>query len=186
MRVTASLIILLVLAACSPVTQSTDAGMPSPPPANTPSPAVTELPTQPCGYQWAYQALPETGEQYRQAFDAAGMDGVTVRAEAFGENCVNADGSVQQFHAMQTDLYLAVDVNDLSPETIGSQVERLFRVVQEIPLEKLPGPGSASGYITFEFAAKSDKTTFRVQRPQIAAALDAGKSGASLYSALMP
>lgn len=114
------------------------------------------------------------------------MNTVTVRAEAFGENCVNADGNVQRFLPMQTDLYLQTDLTDLSPEMVGNQVELIYTVLQQIPTETLPGPGSASAYLSFEFTAGQESIRFRVQRPQVMAALQAGNHGAELYNALAP
>lgn len=186
------MILLLALAACVPAGGTLD-GLVEPTQAvASPSPSAelpveaTETIVQPCGYQWAYQSLPEVDSQFRQALDAVGMDAVTVRAEAFGENCVNADGSVQRFVPMQTDLYLQTGLADLSPETIGNQVEQIFSVLQQIPIETLPGPGSASAYMSFEFTAGQQSIRFRVQRPQVMAALQAGKHGANLYNALAP
>jgi len=186
------MILLLALAACVPAGGTLD-GLVEPTQAvASPSPSAelpveaTETIVQPCGYQWAYQSLPEVDSQFRQALDAVGMDAVKVRAEAFGENCVNADGSVQRFVPMQTDLYLQAGLADLSPETIGNQVEQIIAVLQQIPIETLPGPGSASAYLSFEFTAGQQSIRFRVQRPQVMAALQAGKHGANLYNALAP
>lgn len=192
MKRTIWLAVILVLSACSPVNATSSPSVV--PPFDIPtatlaveiSPDVMEVPTQPCGYQWAYQSLPAVSEQLQQALDAAGLDGVTIRAEAFGENCVNADGSVQRFLPMQTDLYFQAMLADLAPETIGSQVELIYAALQHIPIDTLPGPGSASAYLTFEFAAGHENIRFRVQRQQVTAALQAGNHNAELYNALAP
>lgn len=186
------IVLLLVLVACMPNRENPDRAI-IPSPINPSASPTTELPleatpmaTRPCGYQWANQSLPEVSEQFQQAFDSAGMSGITIRAEAFGENCLNADGSVQRFLPMQTDLFLAVTVGELSPETIGSQIEQIMPIIQQIPTDTLPGPGSATAYLTFEFTANDEKIRFRVQRPQILEALQADKHGAKLYEALRP
>jgi len=185
------MILLFALAACVPAGGRLDGTAAPILEVATPSPSAeppveATFTSQPCGYQWAYQSLPEVDVLYRQALDSAGMNTVTVRAEAFGENCVNADGSVQRFIPMQTDLYLKADLADLSPESIGNQVELIFTALQQIPTETLPGPGSAAAFLSFEFTAGQESIRFRVQRLQVTAALQAGNHDADLYTALVP
>ncbi|TLN08757.1 hypothetical protein FDZ74_12075 [bacterium] len=143
-------------------------------------------PTQPCGYQWAHQDLPEVSAQFQQAFDAAGLTDVTVRADAFGENCLNSDGSVQRFLTRQTDLYIQIQSADLSAETLGGWLEQILAIIGQIPAENLPGPMSASASLGFEFTSGEATKNLWLERPQAFAALEDGKRGVELYQALAP
>jgi len=190
-------LIVLLLAACSPTLLSTtQAGETVPVSLPTKSSPVTgavgtmtdqtQMPTQACGYQWAYQPLPEVSQQYQHLFDEAGISEVILRAEAFGENCLNADQSVQRFLPMQTDLYLKIPVSDLTPETIGTWFGKILPILEQVSPDSLPGPMSASAYITFEFTANGEIMNLRLQRPQAFQPLDEGKRGLELYQALVP
>lgn len=190
-------LIVLLLAACSPTLPTTpQAGETVPVSLPTESPLVTgtvgtmtdqtQEPTQACGFQWAYQTLPEVSRQIQQLFDKAGLSGVILRAEAFGENCLNTDQSVQRFLPMQTDLYLKILVSDLTPETLGAWFEKTLPILEQVSPDSLPGPMSASAYITFEFSANGENLTLRLQRPQVFQPLEEGKQGLELYKALVP
>jgi hypothetical protein len=190
-------IAILFLAACSQTVSPTTRAASAVPvllptkmtPAPFPSePAIdpTQEPTQPCGYQWARMPLPEVSQQFQNIFDEAGLPEIILRAEAFGENCLNSDLSVQRFLPMQTDLYLMIPVSDLQPETIGTWLEKVLTILEQGSLISLPGPMSASAYITLEFSANSEKLTLRLQRPQVFQPLDEGKHGLELYRTLVP
>ncbi|HWQ05445.1 MAG TPA: hypothetical protein VN452_08830 [Longilinea sp.] len=190
-------LIILLLAACLPSpTSTTQTGATIPVSLSTESSLATltvestndrtQEPTQPCGYQWARQPLPEVSQHIQNLFDEVGLFEVILRAEAFGENCLNPDMSVQRFLPMQTDLYLGIPVSDLDPETLGTWLEKTLPILEQVSPESLPGPMSSSAYITYEFSAGDEKLTLRLQRPQAFQPLDEGKRGVALYQALMP
>lgn len=190
-------LIVILLSACSTTPSSTtQTGETAPGLIPTESSLVTisvatmndrtQEPTQPCGYQWARMPLPEVSKQFQDLLIRAGLSEVILRAEAFGENCLNSDLSVQRFLPMQTDLYLMIPVSDLLPETIGFWLEKTLTVLEQVSVDSLPGPMSASGYITFEFSTNGEKITLRLQRPYAFQPLDDGKRGLELYQALVP
>lgn len=126
----------------------------------------TDSPTAPptysgCAYVWAYEDLPEITE----AFDTAVrqlIPGASGRAQAFGENCVYADGRAD-FGAMETDLYVSLEVPDLNDEAaLGDRMSAIMKMV----LEKFPGdrlPGGQDGFVEFAFrAGASDSLVVRV------------------------
>ena len=68
-----------------------------------------------CAFSWAHQDLPEVAKAARDAFDKSGEPSISViRADAYGEDCIKADGSISYFGAMTTDFYLYASVNNLS------------------------------------------------------------------------
>ncbi len=191
-------LLVIALASCAPATMTALEGGPAVP-GSTATKATQEStpveprdatplaePTQPCGYQWAHQELPEVSAQFQRAFDEAGLTGVTVRADAFGENCLNQDGSVQRFLTRQTDLYIQIQSADLSAETLGGWLEQTLTVIGQIPAENLPGPMSASASLGFEFTSGTATKNLWLERPQAFAAMEDGKRGAELYQALAP
>ncbi len=189
--------IVIFLSACSPtLLPITQAGETAPVIIPTESSLVTitvgtvndqtQGPTQPCGYQWARQPLPEVSQQIQKYLVEAGLSEVNIRAEAFGENCLNSDQSVQRFLPMQTDLFLMIPVSDLQPETIGNWLEKTLAILEKVSVDSLPGPMSASAYITFEFSANGEKFSLRLQRPHAFQPLDEGRRGLELYQALVP
>lgn len=150
------LLLTLILGACSPSIPATEIV-----PAATIPPA-TEIPTLAptvdttyggCGYQWAYQDLPELTAQ----FDATVKELISnskAHATAFGENCLGNDGQVIKFLAMETDFYVFISVEVLDDyETFGNQIAQVMQVVMGFPPERVAGP--KPGYVAFRFE-KSD------------------------------
>src|SRR5512134_2454021 len=82
----------LVLFACSLGVPA----IPTPPPSTTiavpasPTPTASGDASQNCGYQWAYQDLPELSGSLQQSIQEI-QPGAQARAYAFGENCILAD-----------------------------------------------------------------------------------------------
>src|SRR5690606_36220682 len=84
-----------------------------PSPTLNPTTAMTVLPSsaavtntsEMCGWQWASQINRELTPQLQQQLTEVlvNVDSVEARAESFGENCLNPDGSVRYFATMQTD-----------------------------------------------------------------------------------
>lgn len=133
---------------------------------------------EPCGYQWAYQDLPELTAEFDDAIKSLNPE-ASGRAQAFGENCVQADGD-STFGAMETDFYARLPVDDLSKEDdFGNWMAQAMEVVVEIPREKLQGPNY--GFVEFTFEkSEAERIVVRVPIQQY---LDTaqGKSGADLF-----
>jgi hypothetical protein len=103
-----------------------------------------------CGWSWATQPLPDLSAEVQSALDAAGLKGVTVSAEAFGENCITASGNVDHFATMETDFRFQVEVRDLSDSSdLGDLLERILVVLDAFPPDATPGP--QPGYIGVHF-----------------------------------
>jgi hypothetical protein len=161
--------------ASAPVTQPTTLTAEFTEPA-----VVTEAPPaeQPCGYQWAYEDMPELTAEFDSAVKALNSS-ASGRAQAFGENCVRADGT-STFGAMETDFYVSLPVDDLgNEEEFGNWISQVMEVVTQIPREKLEGPN----YGFVEFTLEKSESERIIFRASIQKYLDEaqGKSGAELF-----
>ncbi len=141
---------------------------------------------EPCGFQWATQPLPEVTQALQQYFNEAGQTNLKVTAEAFGENCVRADGSVARFLTMYTDIRVSLPVAQLQDEALlAGQLETVLRLVLDYPAEKLPG--SLEGYLGLTFIdPQGNVENLWFKRLEGKAALDRGLSGAELLAELRP
>jgi hypothetical protein len=106
-----SLLLLFLLSACN----LPETGQPAPDPT-VPSDAqpalVTETPTQEitsteCAFVWAREPLPDLSGEFDAALKEA-LPEASGYAEAYGENCINAQGEVVRFLAMETDYYVTL------------------------------------------------------------------------------
>jgi hypothetical protein len=90
---------------------------------------------------------------------------VEARAESFGENCLNQDGTVRYFATMQTDFRITVRMDALENAELEEAYEiaspvvlDVLRVLSNYPVGSTPGP--MPGQITIEFPLRDD--TYRV------------------------
>jgi len=145
---------------------------------------ATPLPEQqPCAYMWASESLPEISEELAQAFTEANLVVDRAYASAFGENCVTADGRVQSFHAMQTDFYLTITVDDIEDEDrMGEWVENILPVLDRFPPGEVPGPNP--GVVEIHFTSSSAETYLRFTRQKASDLLSQGLRQAELIQAL--
>jgi hypothetical protein len=150
-----------------------------------PEAAQSETPPeqQPCSYTWANESLPEVSEELVQAFTEANLVVDRAYASAFGENCVTADGWVQSFHAMQTDFYLKIAVDDIEDEDrIGEWVEKILPMLDRFPPGEVPGPNP--GVVEIHFSSSSGETTLRFPRQKASDLLAQGFRQHELVEAL--
>lgn len=196
-RVLIALIILVSLACNLPVEQlAGQAGSAVTPPAGiylpdeqgggnpeTAQPAGGSI-DEPCGYQWASNPLPDISEEIQNMFDEAGLADLQVTAEAFGENCIRADGSIARFLTMQTDIRVIVaveQVQDLAP--LGEIAREILRILVNIPREQLAGPND--GYIGIQFTSQAgDILSLWFSKARAVEALQQDLDGAALVEAL--
>ena len=156
------LLVVLPLTACNPA-------------AILPAPPATE---PQCAYMWDTENLPDVPAQVQSAMQAAGLEGITVSAQAFGEN--NSCGG---FGAMETDYRFMVPVEGLErTELLGAQLERLLMVLDDFPVDKTPGPNPGSIKVTF--TADSQELNLSFQRQAWDAARTDALQGEALLSAL--
>lgn len=140
-------------------------------------------PNQPCAFQWAYLDLPELTSEFDSALKAMNPQ-AAGRAQAFGENCIQTDGSAV-FGAMETDFYVHLQVDALDrEEDFGNWIAHVLEIVIQIPRESLEGPNY--GFVEFTFEkSEAERIIFRVPIQQY---LDdaMGISGAELFQMFSP
>lgn len=138
----------------------------------------------PCAYIWASQSLPEESRQIEQLLIQAGIEDVRVVAEAFGENCVTAEGQIVRFAVMQTDIRLFINVQSLSEQTeLGNLTRNLLKIITDIPVTDLPG--SQPGYIGIQFISEEEQVLNLWFRRDVAEELlQAGVEGEELLQKL--
>lgn len=174
------LLCLLLLNACSlPLTPT------SPPPPVTVTAAQTVTATLPsngnCGYQWAYQDLPELSAEFQQDVQNLQPE-AQAKAFTFGEDCIHQDGTTRTFIPMETDFDITLQVSDVSNEAdLGEWIVKVMQVVESIPQDKIVGP--RPGRITIAFQTGSDQkhVNFYINQYQ---ELPSGLSNTEIYQAL--
>ena len=171
---------LSVLNTCSlPLTPT------SPQPPVTVTAAQTATATLPsngnCGYQWAFQDLPELSAEFQEAIQSLQPE-AQGSAFAFGEDCVHADGTTRTFIPMETDFNITLQVSDLSNETeLGEWIVKVMRVVENIPQDKIVGPRPGRLSLTFQAGSDQQVVNFYINQYQ---ELPSGLSSAEIYQAL--
>ena len=182
-RVTRALLFLtLILSACTlPVVS------PSPLPTLTteapPASPTTAVPpeSQSCGYQWAYDDLPQLSSSFRESIQTLQPE-AEANAFAFGENCFLSDGRVARFIPMETDFDIRLQVTDIADEAaLGEWIVKIMEVIQNIPPEEIVGPRPGRVIVTFTAGTAQSGVNFYIDRYR---ALPAGLSNAEIYKAL--
>jgi hypothetical protein len=144
------------------------------------SPTVTPE-AQNCGYQWAYQDLPELSSSFQESIHELQSE-AQARAFAFGEKCMLADGSVGYFLAMETDFNVTLQVEDLvNEDNLGRWIVKVMGVIESIPADQLVGPRPGRVSLNFQDGADQTFTRFYINEYQ---ALPAGLTNAEIYRAL--
>jgi len=134
-----------------------------------------------CGYQWAYQDLPQLSSDFQQS-----IQGLQPQAQAnaytFGENCLHEDGSIGGFSAKETDFNVTLQVNDLSNESdLGDWIVKVMQVIENIPPDQIVGPGPGLVHIIFQANGEQKAVNFYTNQYQ---ALPAGLTKPEIYQAL--
>jgi hypothetical protein len=105
-----------------------------------------------CTWIWATQPLPDLTAKVQSAVEVTGLKGVTISAEAYGENCITGTGEVDHFAAMETDFRFTVQVDSLNDRTLlGTLLEQIMVILDGFPTGSTPG--SNAGYIGVTFQA---------------------------------
>jgi hypothetical protein len=188
------LVVAALLAACSALPVNLP-GRPTntPPviPTVTATPEPTSTPTVDparCAYVWSNRSQPELSQAVNQAFRDAGMQDVEAVASAYGEDCLDPEtNTVVKFLAMQTDFYIGVNVISISDgQLMGEWIEKIVRVIEQIPRDSIPGPNP--GYLNITFQAEGQnglqKVTLWFPRAQAKELIENGTRGSDLYEAL--
>ena len=146
---------------------------------------VTDTPAdQPCYFNWATQPLPDLSTQIQAAMNTAGLTGVGVTAEAYGENCYDSQTNQPvSFGAIETDFHITAKVADLTDkDDLGHLLEKILVVLDSFPIGKIPGP--EPGYIGVSFQAGSDELNLSFTATAGKSARDQGLHGAALFEEL--
>ena len=149
----------------------------------TPTPAATTSSSPaPCAFVEGRQSLPDLSASFLASLKNASLPVETARAEAYGENCVEADNSTAGFTASETDFYVTLQVADLKDEAVlGKLIEELLVVIDRIPPSQL---GPNQGYVGITFHAGEQMQNLWFMRIQAATLQTQGVHGADLYRAL--
>jgi hypothetical protein len=145
---------------------------------------VTAVPYMECSWQWAYQDQPDLQAALETALTDAGIAYDSVSVYAYGENCVDAQGEVQQYAAMETDFDLALLIEDLDDRAALADrlAEVLTLLVNEFPVSATPGP--QPGYFSLMFLAGTDTLTVYVQQNTAVELVRQSVTGEALLEAL--
>ena len=168
----------LILTACSlPLTPTS--------PPQTVTSTVTATATLPsyggCGYQWAYQDLPELSAEFQQDIQNL-QPGAQAKAFAFGEDCIHGDGTTRTFVPMETDFNITLQISDLSDEsTLGEWIVKVMQVVENIPPNRIVGPRPGRISLAFQSGSDQKHVSFYINQYQ---ELPSGLSNAEIYQAL--
>lgn len=175
-----SLLLLSVALACNlpslaiPLT-------PTPEPSETPPPAAERYSA--CGWMWATEDLPELSKELSAHLSGNNLPQTTVIATAYGENCLNQQGDVEYFLAMQTDFYVTIPVDRLDDATsMGDLAGEILTALDSFPRDELPGNGP--GQVQLRFTAGEDEKFFWFSYHDWLTAREAGLQGADLLEAL--
>jgi hypothetical protein len=134
-----------------------------------------------CGYQWAYQDLPELSSDFLTSLQALQPE-AQGNAFAFGENCLRADGSVDRFIPMETDFNITLQVNNTSNASeLGEWIVKVMKVINDIPVDQIIGPRPGRVSLRFQSNSAEAHTTFYIDQYR---ALSPGLSNADIYQAL--
>lgn len=151
--------------------------------AQGPDGANTAVPSYPegCGYQWAYQDMPELSADFLQSLQALQPE-AQGNAFAFGENCLNGDGSIKRFIPMETDFNITLQVNDVTDESeLGEWIVKVMMVIDAIPPEQIIGPRPGRVSLGFQPSEPQTFVSFYIDQYH---GLSPGLSTAEIYQAL--
>ena len=157
--------------------------VPGPKPMETlATPHIEQPPDGPgdCGYQWAYQDMPELSSSFQQSIQNLQPE-ARAYAFAFGENCVRADGGTT-FLPMETDFNIALQVSDLTnPSDLGEWIVKVMQVITAIPPDQILGPRPGRVRIGFQTGEAQQGVHFYINQFQ---ELPAGLSNAEIFQTL--
>ena len=103
---------LFVISRCVALPPANEGTVILPENSTTPTEAANPTAEEPCAYVWANQPLDAVSTALQAGLTAEQAKQIEFTASAYGENCLNADGSVRRFARMQTDLYVTVTLED--------------------------------------------------------------------------
>jgi len=131
-----------------------------------PNGEITAAPPNPqdCGYQWAYQDLPELSKSFERSMQALQAE-AKATAYIFGENCILSDGSIGSFLPRETDFNVTLQVGDLNDESdLGSWVGKVMETITAIPPEQIVGPLPGRVFLIFRSGSDQKALNFGIDQ----------------------
>lgn len=145
--------------------------------------AVTTVPPsnpQDCGYQWAYQDLPQLSGKFLHSIQALQAE-AQAKAFAFGENCIHANGSAT-FLAMETDFNITLNVADLANESdLGEWIVNVMQIIEATPADQIVGPMPGRVTLIFQSGGEQKAINFHIDQYET---LPAGLSNEQIFQSL--
>ncbi len=136
-----------------------------------------------CAWVWDTQSLPDLSTEIQSALATAGLTGITVSAEAYGEDCITASGAVDHFATMETDFRITMQVASIDDhEALGTLLEQILTGLDAFPPGVAPGPNPGYIGITFQAGGDEERLWFTVADGASARAL--GVHGTALLEKL--
>lgn len=148
-----------------------------------PDGANTVVPSQPegCGYQWAYQDMPEVSAQFVASLQALQPE-AQGEVFAFGENCLQGNNRIIRFIPMETDFDVTLPVNDIMDKAeLGGWIVKIMQVIDAIPPEQILGPRPGRVSIGFQSAGQQEALSFYIDQFH---GLSPGLSNIEIYEVL--
>ena len=178
-----AIFLIFILLVCT-IPAQVQTALPNPQPITQTATVITPTPTEAmCAFMEGRQNLKDISSQLLEKLKNASLPVKTARAEAYGENCVAADGSVVRFSARETDYYITLTVADLQDEAaLGALLEQSLAIINQFPVDQTPGPNP--GYVGIGFETTADVQNLWFTRQQASDLLAQGMKGAELYRAL--
>ena len=135
-----------------------------------------------CYFNWTREVLPELSKEFETA-----LKGIHPQAkgyaEAYGEDCINQDGDVVYFVAMETDFYVTFQVEDLEDkQALGNLAKQVLGVLTNFPVEETPGP--QPGYVGITFETPDEALRLWFTQIEAESAIENGVGGKELFDTL--
>jgi hypothetical protein len=136
-----------------------------------------------CAYSWAHRDLPDVTTLAQAALDKTDGPKTTVRADAYGEDCIDQNtNTVRGFGAMTTDFYLTVELSNLSDQTaLADYVKATYTALLTLQQDGLP---AHPGYLDITFTSGAETKHLRTTFDAIKSALDKNLIGAAFLVSL--
>jgi hypothetical protein len=150
---------------------------------NLPQPVPPTASYTQCAYVEGRKDSPKLTALFTENMKIAGLPIKMARAEAYGENCVAADGTLVSFSQREIDFYVTLNVTSLKDETsLGNQIEQILLAIEPLPADEIgPNPGYVG--VTFESGKQVQNLWFTLFEAN--ALLKQGTKGADLYKTLL-
>ena len=148
---------------------------------------VTDTPSEDysyaeCGFAWAREPSPDLSQDFKEALKDV-QPQADGSVEAYGENCINNQGEVVRFLAMETDFHVTLKVSDLEDkQSLGELIEQVLAVVAKFPTEDTPGP--QPGYVGITFEAPADELHLWFAQTDGETTIENGLRGEELFNTL--